>query len=316
MGSPALEVDECGTSSGFGAPRASDRFHPMAALPPRRQRKARKQVLAANEVVLYTNLHIAIQRILQLLERGDKPAEAAAALGATTEDPVTTDSFTRVRSYMSGSVPQSFHSALDRAWPAKEGYGAHPSWWTDHFPKRAKYSLPSSLFGALKAADSGTAGLIAALQQYYSSAAGGIQAEQQERLSQSKSSLERSTEMVRSRDPQIRARVDAIAVDTLQLLDWTVSRAPCHEFEIAVRIATDYLPHTLQSYLDVPAEQMPIRTGGGKSARDLTLEQLDLIGKAVEDASDNHATVEASKLLANQRFLEDRFGGSSLDLPK
>jgi hypothetical protein len=87
-------------------------------------------------------------------------------------------------------------------------------------------------------------------------------------------------------------------------------------FDIAVRIATDYLPHTLQSYLDVPTDEMPIHTGGGKTARDLTLEQLDLIGKALDEASDNHATVEANKLLANKRFLESRFGGSSLDIPK
>lgn len=315
MGSRALEVDECG-SSAASYPRASDRFHELTQLPSRFQRADRKRVLAGNEVVLYINLHIALQRFLQLLERGSKAVDAANTLGSSAEDLVTSDSFGRMRAYMSGSVPQSFHSALDRAWPAKEEYGGHPPWWISHFPKRARYPLPVRLLGALKGADAGSAGLTAALQQYYSSAAGGIQAEQQQRLSQSKRSLELAAEMVRFRDPTIRDRVDAICGATVQLLDWTVSRAPCDEFEIAVRIATDYLPHTLQSYLDVPTDQTPIQTGGGKTARDLTLEQLDLIGKALAGASDNHATVEAHKLLANKRFLESRFGGSSLDLPK
>jgi len=68
----------------------------------------------------------------------------------------------------------------------------------------------------------------------------------------------------------------------------------------AVRIATDYLPHTLQSYLDVPTDQTPIQTGGGKSARDLTLEQLDLIGKTLAGASDNHATVRSAQTVGQQ----------------
>jgi len=288
----------------------------MERLPSRFHRAERKRILAGNEKALYTNLHIALERFLQLLERGSKAADAANSLANSAEDLVTKDSFSRIRTYISGSVPESFHSALDRAWPAKEGYGSHPAWWIDHFPKRESYPLPSKLFGALKGADTGTAGLTAALQQYYASAASGIQAEQQQRLAQAKSSLDLAAEMVRLRDPAIRARVDTIRSATVQLLDRTVARAPNDEFEIAVRIATNYLPHTLQSYLDVPTEQMPIQTGGGKSARDLTLEQLDMIGKALDGASSNHASIQANDLLANQRFLEDRFGGSSLDIPK
>jgi len=315
MGSRALEADECGSPAGSN-PRASDDFQAMTQLPSRFQRADRKGILAANEVVLYINLHIALQRFLKLLERGSKAAAAANVLGSGADDLVTSDSFSRMRAYMSGSVPQSFDSALDRAWPAKEEYGGHPEWWINYFPKRARYPLPSKLVGALKGAEAGTAGLTAALQQYYAPAASGIQAEQQQRMAQAKRSLGLAAEMVRFRDPTIRDRVDAICSATLQLLNWTVARAPCHEFDIAVRIATDYLPHTLQSYLDVPTDEMPIHTGGGKTARDLTLEQLDLIGKALDEASDNHATVEANKLLANKRFLESRFGGSSLDIPK
>lgn len=316
MGSRALDVDEFGSSSDSRAPRPDDAFHAMATLPSWFQRSEHKRVLADNEVALYLNLHIALQRTQRLLEQGGKTVAAVNSIASSADEPVTSDSFSRVRSYMSGSVPESFPSALNRAWPAKEGYGDHPQWWTNHFPKRRKYPLPQRLLAALNGAEPGTAGLLAALQQYYASAASGIQAEQHKRLVQAKRSLDQAEEMVRFRDPEIRDRVEGIRSANVQLLDWTVARIASHEFEIAVRVATDYLPHTLQSYLDVPIEQMPIRAGEGKSAKDLTLEQLDIIREALDSASSNHATNEASKLLANQRFLESRFGGSSLDLPK
>ncbi|MGV1036447.1 MAG: hypothetical protein ACOYD0_05405 [Candidatus Nanopelagicales bacterium] len=316
MGSRAFEVEAFGSSVDPRLPQPGDPFHVMAVLPPRLQRADRKRVVAGNEIALYLNLHIALQRFQQLLERGSKMVAAVNSLGSSAEDLVTSDSFSRVRTYMSGSVPESFHSALARAWPAKEGYGGHPAWWVNHLPKRRTYPLPIKLFGALKGAEPGTAGLTAALQQYYSSVASGVQAEQQQRLAQAKRSLDRAAEMVRFRDPEIIDRVTAIRAATVQLLDWTVARTASYEFEVAVRIATDYLPDTLQSYLDVPTDQVPIGAGGGKSARDLALEQLDLISRALDGASNDHATNEASKLLANQRFLESRFGGSSLDLPK
>ena len=316
MGSRAFEVDAFGSSADLRLPQPGDPFHVLAVLPPRSQRANRNRVLTDNEVALYMNLHIALQRFQRLLERGSMTVAAVNSLGSGAEDLVTSDSFNRMRTYMSGSVPESFHSALARAWPAQEGYGGHPAWWVNHLPKRRSYPLPSRLFGALKGAEPGTAGLTAALQQYYSSAASGVQAEQQKRLAQAKRSLDQAAEMVRFRGPEIVDRVNAIRAATVQLLDWTVARTASYEFEVAVRIATDYLPNTLQSYLDVPTDQVPIRTGGGKSARDLALEQLDLISKALDGASNDHATNEASKLLANQRFLESRFGGSSLDLPK
>lgn len=315
MGSPAFDVDALGPSAGARLPQPGDPFEGMALLPSRLQRAARKRVIAGNEIALYVNLHIALQRFQQLLERGSKTVAAVNALGSSADDLVISDSFDKVRTYMSGSVPQSFPSALARAWPANEGYGGHPDWWASHLPKRQTYSLPTKLVAALKGAEPGASGLTTALQQYYSPAASGIQAEQQRRLAQAKRSLELAVEMVLFQDPQIRSRVDAIRSTTVQLLDWTVTQASSDEFEVAVRIATDYLPHTLQSYLDVPADHVPIGIGGGKSARDLTLDQLDLISKALQGASNNHATNEASDLLANQRFLESRFGGSSLDLP-
>ncbi|NQU37010.1 MAG: hypothetical protein HQ526_05360 [Actinobacteria bacterium] len=316
MGSQAFEVDECRAGAGSQSPRASDDFLPLAPLPSRFQRAERKVLLAANESALYTNLHIGLQRFQQLLERGSKAVDAANSLASSADDLVTSDSFGRMRAYMSGSVPQSFHSALDRAWPAKEGYGGHPEWWIEHFPKRARYPLPPKLVGALRGAEKGTAGLTEALQQYYSATANGIEAEQQKRLVRAKRSLDLAAEMIRFRDQAIRERVAEINAATVQLLDWTVARPTCDEFEIGVRIATDYLPNTLQSYLNVPTDETPIRTGGGKSARELTMEQLDLISKALDGASENHANAEANKLLANKRFLESRFGGSSLDIPK
>ena len=116
MGSRAFEVDAFGSSADLRLPQPGDPFHVLAVLPPRSQRANRNRVLTDNEVALYMNLHIALQRFQRLLERGSMTVAAVNSLGSSAEDLVTSDSFNRVRTYMSGSVPESFHSALARAW--------------------------------------------------------------------------------------------------------------------------------------------------------------------------------------------------------
>lgn len=315
MGSRALEVDECRSVSG-SPPQAGDGFHQLAALPPRLRIGERKRVLELNELALYSNLHIALQRFMNHLGRGHTALDASSVLGTSAEDMVTKDSFARVKVYMSGSAPSSFYSALDRAWPAKEDYSAHPPWWAEYLPKRAGYSLPTKLSQALKNADRGTAGLTSALQGYYAAAATGTNAEQLQRLKAAKHSLELVAEMVRLKDPAIRDRVNSICTRTEQLLNQTATGAYSDEFDVATRIAVDYLPHTVKSYLDIPSDHTPLQRGGGRSARDLTAEQLDMISTALDEAISNREAVEAGELLANRHFLESRFGRSSLDIPQ
>ncbi len=72
--------------------------------------------------------------------------------------------------------------------------------------------------------------------------------------------------------------------------------------------ALDYLPHTLENYLKLPpafANIHPIKDG--KTAKQILMEQLELLEKSVQDASANVLQGDAQKMLVNQRFLEDKF---------
>jgi len=74
------------------------------------------------------------------------------------------------------------------------------------------------------------------------------------------------------------------------------------------RAATDYLPRTLRSYLALPAEwarNTPI--DGAKTAADLLLAQLAALEQACRGILDAAVAADSAALLANGRFLADRF---------
>jgi hypothetical protein len=73
--------------------------------------------------------------------------------------------------------------------------------------------------------------------------------------------------------------------------------------------ALDYLPHTLENYLKLPPAFANIHViQDGKTAKQILLEQLNLLEKSVQEASANVLQGDAQKILANQRFLEATFG--------
>ncbi|MDQ6709816.1 MAG: hypothetical protein M3Z11_04595 [Candidatus Dormibacteraeota bacterium] len=87
------------------------------------------------------------------------------------------------------------------------------------------------------------------------------------------------------------------------------------ELFLVERTATDYLPTALQAYLNLPqayATLHPVQNG--KTPKQVLLDQLTLLeGKMNEVADDVHRN-DSDRLLANGRFLEERFGRSSLSL--
>ncbi len=77
---------------------------------------------------------------------------------------------------------------------------------------------------------------------------------------------------------------------------------------ILQRTATDYLPTSLESYLDLPrayATVVPVR--GSKTAKQLLVEQLDLLQQQMDEVADAVAKSDVNRLLAQGRFLEERF---------
>jgi hypothetical protein len=79
--------------------------------------------------------------------------------------------------------------------------------------------------------------------------------------------------------------------------------------------ALSYLPDAFQTYLRMPrlmAERRAI--AGGRTPHDVLLDQLDLMDRRLEDVADDMARHDSDKLLANGRFLAEKFATSSLDL--
>jgi hypothetical protein len=79
--------------------------------------------------------------------------------------------------------------------------------------------------------------------------------------------------------------------------------------------ALAYLPDAFAAYLRMPrlmAERRAI--AGGRTPHDVLLDQLDLMDRRLADVADDMARHDSDKLLANGRFLAEKFGVSSLQL--
>jgi hypothetical protein len=79
--------------------------------------------------------------------------------------------------------------------------------------------------------------------------------------------------------------------------------------------ALDYLPAALNAYLALPrayAEARPV--AGGRTPHDALLEQLDLMDTKMREAADAILAHDSEALLANGRFLADRFATSALKI--
>jgi hypothetical protein len=80
--------------------------------------------------------------------------------------------------------------------------------------------------------------------------------------------------------------------------------------------ALHYLPEALNSYLALPrmyAENVPVQDG--KTARDVLIDQLKLIDAKMRETATAMYRNDADQLLANARFLQERFADSNLQVP-
>lgn len=139
-----------------------------------------------------------------------------------------------------------------------------------------------------------------------------------------KNELERVIGRARGKLPpeaiEICERIKTLVVDMLP----RIRAMPGNLDAFSIRqAALDYLPHTLENYLQLPpafAGIHPIKDG--KTAKVILLEQLQLLETSVRDAAANVLQGDAQKMLVNQRFLEDKFAkpeeffGSSSSKPQ
>ena len=87
------------------------------------------------------------------------------------------------------------------------------------------------------------------------------------------------------------------------------------EWFVVERTATDYLPRSLETYLKLPrayATSQPVQDG--KTPKQVLLDQLTLLETKMKEVAADVNRNDADRLLANGRFLEDRFGRSPLTL--
>jgi hypothetical protein len=114
---------------------------------------------------------------------------------------------------------------------------------------------------------------------------------------------------------EIWAKVDAIRQAIVAILARAQDLDP-EELFVVRRTAVDYLPATLRNYVRLPEEyatNQPIAPG--MTAYALLNEDLDLLESKLEDISDAIRHKDSDALVAHTRFLEEKFGRSSLTLP-
>lgn len=108
--------------------------------------------------------------------------------------------------------------------------------------------------------------------------------------------------------PEVLAKVHSIRNSTLEVLPQLVeSGAGNYDLFTVRQTALEYLPETLEAYLNLPptfARVHPLRDG--KTAKQILLEQLTLIDDTLKEVIVNIHQQDANQLLANQRFLENR----------
>jgi hypothetical protein len=84
---------------------------------------------------------------------------------------------------------------------------------------------------------------------------------------------------------------------------------------VLVRTATDYLPTALQTYLDLPRSYADHQVvADGKTAHGLLCDQLDVLATKMDEVAEAVHRSDTDKLVANGRFLAEKFAKGPLDL--
>ena len=132
--------------------------------------------------------------------------------------------------------------------------------------------------------------------------------------------LDRAVRMGEGRLPSdVQAKVAEIRQEVLDILPSANQfAAGSEDLYVIQRTATDYLPATLEAYLALPyAYATTWVLEGGKTPLDLLRAQLQLLDEKLDEITDAVHRQDSDRLVANGRFLEERFGKGSggLDLP-
>jgi hypothetical protein len=117
--------------------------------------------------------------------------------------------------------------------------------------------------------------------------------------------------------PEIARLVTEIASDVATVLPRLAAAGVASATFVDVRsTATAYLPDTLNAYLAVPAAyRNTAPVADGKTARQIVGEQLTVLAAKMKEIAQNTAADDAQALLANGRFLKERFTSAPMFRP-
>jgi len=106
----------------------------------------------------------------------------------------------------------------------------------------------------------------------------------------------------------VQVKVDQIKHKADMLLGYADRFPPfSHDLHLVRQTAADYLPRTLDTYLALPGTADPVVDGGGSTALMELRAQLDLLDSKLDEIAQDLQRQDLDRLLANRRFLEDRF---------
>ena len=118
--------------------------------------------------------------------------------------------------------------------------------------------------------------------------------------------------------PELQAKLQAIADSITGILPHFSEFPPgSPDLFVVGRTATDYLPAALQAYLNLPRAYATLhKMPNGKTADQVLGDQLTLLSSKMDEVADAVHKKDSDALLANGRFLEEKFGASPLALPQ
>jgi len=112
-------------------------------------------------------------------------------------------------------------------------------------------------------------------------------------------------------EPDVLARVEQIRESIVTLLPRLLAQENVGDTSLFTvrQTALEYLPTTLQSYVALPAAFRRIHAvQGGKTPKDLLLEQLGILDAKMKEIVASVAQNDMQALLVNGRFLQEKFG--------
>ena len=118
--------------------------------------------------------------------------------------------------------------------------------------------------------------------------------------------------------PELAAKLQSISDTIMGILPHYADFPPgSPDLFVVGRTATDYLPSALQAYLNLPRAYATLhKMSNGKTADEVLSDQLTLLNSKMGEVADAVHKKDSDALLANGRFLEEKFGASPLALPQ